>query len=327
MKMMTWMKFKLALVLGTAVLLTGGIVGVALSSDKTQRPPGDIVVFFKQAISAPPDVESFVAGQRDLRPQDYVALITKLQGPAAASHITGDRGAMRFYSGARAGTNYFLRSFVNSNSPYVPNENGFISGHAGTTSYEFSKNSISYGFGSNAITGGVRALLGMVRQVLDMGVGEMNPDTVVWNGNEFSAQTDYGATRYGELELSNNLPSSLKIGMGGNFLNSPPYRTIQYIYPDPPTALGGFPCKIIMSGETEEGLKPSMEIVLQSIHLAARPIHVEFFSPDKFKTAAILLTNIYTDAGLFVYRKDGKMVLISNQNGKTVAIPRSPFQK
>jgi hypothetical protein len=102
---------------------------------------------------------------------------------------------------------------------------------------------------------------------------------------------------------------------------------IEYIYPDPPASLNGFPCKIIISDQTKNGLSPEKEIVVQSIHLAARHLPADFFSESKFKTAAIIHTNIYTDGGLYVYGSDGKTYLISNQNGKTIAIPGSPFAK
>ncbi len=318
-KIMTWVKLKLALVLGTTVLLTSGVVAIALLEDKSQPEPKDLVDFFKQAISSPPDIESFVASQRSLRPPDLPAQM--MQFLKSATNRIADVGTMQFYSGARAGTNFFLsiQQYADSQRTVVQ-----TSGRAGTTVYQINQNAISYGFGTNAMTAGVQSLFTLVRQILDMGLGGLNPESVVWDGNQFSSQSDYGPAMYGELEFSNHLPFILRISHGKG---SPPFETVEYTYPDPPTALGGFPRKIVLSGQTDDGLKPSIEIELQSVHLAARPLPVGFFSEARFKTAAIIYTNIYTEAGLFVYGNDGKTFLISNKKGKTVAIPSSPFPK
>jgi len=313
MKLMTWMKIKFALGFGTAILLTSGLVAVAVSGDKTQHTPKDLTAFFKQAISSPPDVEYFIAGVHPLG-----------DPPIINGRKLVQKEYFAFFDGARAGTNFFLRGIANTNSPAMLHRGGSINGRAGSTHYYFTANSVSYMIGTNIMNRINASEFRTTRQFLNMGLAEIEPGSVVWSGSEFTAVNNNGEARYGVLEVLNNLPHTLTIRTEKD---SPPLTTIEYTYPNPPNAGAGFPTRMVMTSQTKEGLKPSVEVVLHSVHLAPRPLTVDFFSEAQFKTAGIVATTRYSNEVVFVSGKDGKMYSISNMNGKTVAIPSSLVPK
>jgi len=319
---LAWMKFKMALLPGAAVLLAASLAVMAYAPGSGQKTPGDLVAFFKQAISSPFEVDSYVAGQRSLQPQEILA---ELKANLAANSNTvtiGDPGEMRYCTGASAGTNFFKAMLVNGDSAQAQIDHSFVVGRGGDICYEFGLNSISYGVGSNSFVTGTDMQLISVRQDLDMGLGDVNPASVVWSGNEFGALNERGLAYYGELVVSNNRPFILNVRQekGG-----PIFKAIEYSYPDPPDRLGGFPAKMTLyspaynlAGHSNGSLKPSNEIVLKSVHLATRHLPVEFFNPDRFKTAAIRYTNIYRDAEIFIPGKNQTMFPISYKDGKPV---------
>jgi len=335
MQTMTWMKVKVLAGIAATVLMTGGGIFFAFEYYESKQPPIDPIVFFRAAIASPPDVEFFVAGQRDLQPQETLAELIKLVGQKAASHESGDRGAMHYSSGARSGTNFYLLTIKDPKAPQHPSE-GFVVGRDGSNAYEFSANAISYGYGSNSLVSGVETFSGLTRQLLDMGLGGIEPSSVVWNGNQFSASSilensRYGRSEYGRLEISNNLPFRLTISRERD---GPSEEMIEYTYPKPPALLGGFPSKMVFLDTTEDGLKPSLEIMLYSVRLAKRRLPVDYFIADKFKTAAILYTNIYQDAGLYISGRRGingkimgGMFAVTNINGKLKSTPTAPIKK
>jgi hypothetical protein len=87
------------------------------------------------------------------------------------------------------------------------------------------------------------SLFNLIRQIIDMGLSDIEPQSVRWDGDHFSALNIDNKPRYGVLVLSNNLPFILKVS---NKLDSSPLGMIKYIYPDPPTSCGGFPSRIII---------------------------------------------------------------------------------
>ncbi len=253
MKTMTWMKFKFPLAISAVVLVTGGLVTVALSGQKPQQVPIDAVAFFKQAISSPLHVDSFIAGQRSLRSLEDLAqlaqLIAKLDDPGNKKTSDSQESLQKakkmqlenFYAGARAGSDYFLRYISSPTTPQIPAENASIIGRAGTVFYQVGKNNVSYGSGTNAFVSSVNSSFNLVRQFLDMGLADVEPESVVWTGNQFTALNQFGKSRYGDLEISNNLPVAINVSSGKN---SPIYMRIEYQYPNPPASLAGFPAKI-----------------------------------------------------------------------------------
>lgn len=248
-------------------------------SNQTDNP----VVFFKQAISAPPDVEKYALMQQSIGSNSFLC-----------------------FTGARAESNYYLQQLSGSNALDASSIVS-IAGRSGITEYERSPNSISFGVGSNGLTGGVGVLFTLTRQFLDMGLSEIGPESVKWNGDSFTATNGNGAFRYGELIISNGLPSRLEIGVAKG---STPYKVIDYTYPDPPLSLNGFPAKMLISGESGGTLIPQVEVQFYSVKLAAKPLSDEFFSATQFVTPRILYTNLYSNSDLYGQLRRGKTVTL-----------------
>lgn len=271
---LTWLL--LVSCLSAVVLMTS-----ASANDSTERT-GDLVIFFKRAVSVPPDVETFTASQRLIESE-----------------------SISYYVGARAGSNYILQIVANSNALVNLSERQLITGRSGVGAYEFTQNAVNYGIGSNALTGGVGTLFTLTRQFLDMGIGTIEPESVKWEGNTFTAMDIYGRSQYGELEISNGLP--LRLGIS-NAKGSPPYKMVEYTYPDPPTSLNGFPSKMAISGKSEGKLKPFGEVLFYSVQLATQPLSDNFFAAAQFAGPNIMHTNIYSNSDLYVGNSHGQMV-------------------
>jgi hypothetical protein len=251
------------------------------SKADTAETTNDLVTFFKQAMSSPPDVENYVVGQR----------------------VFGEGDTM-FYNGARSGSNYFLKILSASNAPVNLDQADAIAGRSGSSAYWVSQNAVSYGIGSNGLTGNVEQNFFMAQQFLSMGISE-TASGVKWSNNTFTA-TVWGHPRYGELSISNGIPSRLEISLAKG---SPPYKVVEYTYPDPPTALSGFPSKMKNSSTGPNGkLKSFCEIQFYSIQLAARPLYSNFFASAQFIGPNILHTNVYSNADLYVQTKRGRTV-------------------
>src|ERR1041385_5587178 len=90
-------------------------------SENTTNSSADLVIFFKQAICSPPDVERFNASQE--------LVSSKL---------------ISYYIGARAGSNYFLQIVSNSAAFAGVGQPQPVAGRSGTNVYEFSQNAVSY---------------------------------------------------------------------------------------------------------------------------------------------------------------------------------------
>jgi hypothetical protein len=287
--------------------------------DTLTNVPGDPVDLFRNAISSPPDVESFIAGERCLiKPE-------QLPNGLPADQKESILAAMQmwqYYQGSRAGSNYFLRAIESANSPDTVAKSGLIAGRAGDKAYQFSLNSISYAKGTNATTANVNNLFFLVRQFLNMGLAEIEPESVVWSGNQFRALNYDRVPRYGRLELSNGLPSRLLISIQKE---SPPIKIVEYTYPGQSTFPGGYPSAIRISG----GDGPSVEIIVQSVQIAAQRLAEDFFSEAKFKGTNITHVNIFSNNVTLVSDKQGKMIKLPKNLVKGEAYPQlhSDFEK
>jgi RNA polymerase sigma factor (sigma-70 family) len=305
LKIMNWAKFKSAIAIGTVVLITGGFVTVALSGQKPQQVPLDTVDFFKQAISSPLHVDSFIVGQRSLMSPEELGRLAQIihQGPAAESttplnpqEILEEAKKMQmehFYAGARAGSDYYLRDISSPNTPNIPAENVSVIGRAGSVFYQVGENNYLYGSGTNAFVASVNASFNLVCQFLDIGSADIEPESVVWTGNQFTATNRYGISRYGELEISNNLPFALNISKQKNL---PAFTRVEYQYPNPTASLGGFPAKMKLFSISKGGQKPDLEITLYSVHISDKLLPHDFFIADQFKTAKTIYTNAYINS-------------------------------
>jgi hypothetical protein len=157
----------------------------------------------------------------------------------------------------------------------------------------------------------VDALFNLTRQFLNMGVSEIEPESIIWNGNVFVGKSGRGSDRYGELTISNNVPYRMEISMAKG---SPPYKAIKYTYPEPVALFAGFPSKMVISTIADSGLKPSdlkpvAELTFEYVQLATQRLSDDFFSNQQFIGPSVTHTNIYSNSVLYVQNlKSGKMV-------------------
>jgi hypothetical protein len=261
-------------------------------SDEATNPPVDQVIFLKQSISSPPDVEMFVAGQRILQPPYLPPSFEPIQWSTKT----------QYFEGARSGTNFYIRAVEYPDSANLV-QIGSRTGRAGDFIYSIGKNEISRGIGSNAMSGDINAQFVLINQFLNVGANDIKPDSVVWNGNSFTAKSNRGEDRYGELHISNDMPISLELKTSPV---SPPYKEMNYTYPDAQTSLSGFPAKmVILSRHNKSGdLQPSLEITFLQVKLATQQLPQAYFSESRFMGPEIIYTNVYSNKD--VYGMDSK---------------------
>jgi hypothetical protein len=290
-------RFTLALT-ARLVICAGWVSLVACSQAATNSPASDdLVSFFKQAITSPPDVEDFVGSARTLRVSDL---------PASFRSDTNFQ-AVVFYQGARAGTNFFLRR-LNDRALAPASAPPLVTvGRETTNIYEVNRTTITYGIGNSPIAIPNSLSFNLLCHFLDMGLIELRSETVEWQENQFRAVDTRGARIFGKLEISNSLPASLKIA--GTETGNPD-KVYLYSYPEPATALGGFPGKVTILTQTEHGLAPLSEFELSSVRLAPEHLQKAFFTPLRFTGPTIIQTNLYSNADLYVSLKNGKMMKV-----------------
>ena len=90
------------------------------------------------------------------------------------------------------------------------------SGRAGSNSYQINENALvrtSETLESNRknpIAAFAESSYDTIRQIFNMGIGEMRPESLVWEGNAFSALRGAGVPFYGRLVISNGLPFAVE---------------------------------------------------------------------------------------------------------------------
>lgn len=131
----------------------------------------------------------------------------------------------------------------------------------------------------------------LISQFLHMGLGDIDPNTVSWKGSELVARNWHGVSEYARLDISNGLPWKLTFRWKAG---APPFKTINYVYPDSISSLSGFPATITISTLLNGGLRPFLEITFSSVRLAEHPLPKEFFSPSRFITASTVYTNVFS---------------------------------
>ena len=256
-------------------------------SGETTNVSDDPISFFKRAISSPPDVEKYIASQRSI-----------------------PSGSANYFVGARAGSNYFMKFISDTDALRNLNKANIIVGQSGANAYQIGQDNVSYGIGSNPLTSNSELLLRKTRQFLDMGITEIDPESVRWEGNSFTATMRGRFARHGELSVSNGLPYRLFISVAKD---SPPYKMVEYTYSNPPPPLSGFPSKMVISGNSDGKLIASEEIQIYSVQVAKRPLSDNFFTAAQFIATNIIATNIYSNTDLYVV----------NRRGQTVKLPDS----
>ena len=276
--------------------IISGCLFVLSSNAATNTPtPDDLVTFFKQTVKSPPDVEAFVGIARNLRTSDL---------PASFANKTFQRET--FYEGARAGTNFFLRRLNDRLSPAVDPSNT-IYGREATNIFLIYDTTITSAIGTNSKVIQNDLFFGLLSHFLNMGLIKIRPGSVEWENNQFHAADIHGEDIFGRLEVSNNLPVQLAIARtkGGS-----PYKEYKYFYPEPTTALSGFPRKVVLLTSNGHGLSPLSEFELSSIHLAEKPLSNGFFSHLKYTGPTIMHSNLYSNADLYVSLENGNMMKV-----------------
>jgi len=270
-----WLAFGFPCLAALCVSLAFGAHAQSVTSSSA-----DFAAFFKCALSSPPDVEMYSVSQRDIA-----------------------NNTVSYYVGARASSNYFLSILTSSNALSDLRQRQLITGRSGSGGYELSQNAVSFGFGTNGLTSEVEMLFGLTRQFLDMGVGEIRPESVRWKEDAFTATDSHGHPMQGRLETSNGLPTRLEVSN-----TKGPYKVIEYVYPNPPTSYGGFPAKMTISGVSKHTFEPDVEVLFYSVKLARHPLAESYFSVAQFVGSNILHTNIYKNGELYVQNRRGDMV-------------------
>ena len=261
----------------------------------------EIVAFFKTALSSPPDIEYYLVSRHQLRDR------------RASSGKNAER-APQFWHGARAGANYFLCAAGSGKEPLAISASPMVVGRHGSGAYQLSANTItlthdqSGRFPGHPLHGVARGFYDSVNQDLSMGLGVISQSGVAWNGNAFEGSLN-GKAVYGELQLSNGLPSRaiMSSRKGG-----PPFKACTYSYPSPPSAFAGFPANILISTLSKDDLLPYLEISFLKVRVAESRLAESFFSETQFLTTNIFHKNIVSNAVLFAVSSNGNLITLNS---------------
>jgi hypothetical protein len=267
-----------------------------------------LLAFFRAAVDSPPDVEYFLATKHTLR--------DRRKGGVAAGPIQ----PRQLFEGGRSGTNFFLRELTTTNGVDWAGDVRSVVGRQGLKTYYLNANALVYSYdhpettSRDFVAGLGEAFYIMVNQFLNMGLPDVQPGTVVWDGLDFSARRAAEVPVFGHLELSNAAPRRLLLSA---VKDGDPFMAIDYSYPDPPFKLSGFPTKVTISSLSSNGLLPFMEIGILKVKLASAPISESFFGEGKFITRNILHTNFFS----------GEVLMTTLPGGKVVKAPLPVHQK
>lgn len=260
------------------VVKIGAIIAYSLTlsisrAETMAQSPTNRVAFFKQAMSSPPDIEKFVAKRTNL-------ILPK-----------SDPRLYEYLEGALSGTNFYVHFLPDPGQPADSNHLGTISARVGSSTYELGGHGIVYGVGTNALTEDVRVQFSLTRQILCMGAGEIEPGTMVWNGDDFTAKNVFGKNVHGSLQVSNNLPLRTEFFLAGEQL---PYQTIEYTYGTSADSFAGYPASFLINLKSTKGLLPIAEVEFKSVLLATQRLDPSFFSPSRL-SGAVTYTNAYSN--------------------------------
>ena len=282
-------------------------------SDEITNAPIDLVSFFKQAISSPPDIEKYVAKRTNLlRPM-----------PGSAYSSSNGSSSFQYYEGALSGTNFYLRYLPDPNQPTGINQLGTISARAGSSTYELAGHGIVYGVGKNGLTEEVQVQFSLSRQILCMGAGELEPGTIKWNGSEFTAKNIFGKDVHGSLQISNDLPFRAEFNLS-NELN--PYKAIVYTYPSPADHFSGYPAHFLISYNNTEGLTPMAEIEFKSVQVATQQLSAAFFNESRF-AIDVEFTNVFSNSDFYASKTKSKELVKLNSYLESGGLTNSNSRK
>jgi hypothetical protein len=272
----------------------------ATHSQSTTNSSEKIISFFKQAMSSPFDVEEFIGTERILHEVSLPGNSKPFQPPV----IT--------YRGSRSGSNFFLVSFSGTNQLRQS-----VAGRRDAETYTVNKNTLNRSIGPgtpqspNQIPVMGNVIYMYVCQFLNMGMSDLVPETVAWHENEFEATTAFGNRVYGMLEFSNGLPSRLTVSSGKG---APAERIRSYVYPNPPTSLGGFPSQIIFWRRERANWTPGSELTLMSVKMPSNALGADYFASAQFVNTNIKYLHIESN-GLMYNVKTGRLVQLASPKG------------
>ncbi|MEI2727429.1 MAG: hypothetical protein V9H26_29210 [Verrucomicrobiota bacterium] len=266
----------------------------AATDDKVET----ITASLKRTIQSPPAIEEFEVSCRDLRSRIPAKLM-----PTNAVDITP---AVQVFTGSRSGANFFLEQ------KNIPKN---IVGRMETNSYNIVPNAVYFGFvgtdstnqyAGNRISQSSEGSFRLVTQFCQMGLGDIAPGSITWDGDSFVGLDTSGRTQYGSLEISNNVPFKLAVRWKKG---EPPFKTIDFVYPEDGGEFGGFPKKVVISTLFEDGLNPFLEIVYEKVRLAPGQLPKDFFNPTKFISAEVVYTNIWSRSNLTSISPNGSVTV------------------
>jgi len=231
--------------------------------------------------------------------EKFVAKRTNLVLPESDSRF------FQYYEGALSGSNFYLHFLPDPSRSADSNHLGTISVRVGSSTYELGGHGIVYGEGTNALVDNVRVQFSLARQILCMGAGEIEPGTLEWKGDEFTAKNVYGKNVHGSLQVSNNLPARTEFFLGDE---QAPYKTIEYTYGSPADSFGGYPARFLINLLSTKGLVPAAAIEFKSVLLAKQQLDPGFFSPSRL-TGSITYTNAYSNAVFYASASKSKNLI------------------
>ena len=307
-------------------LLFGLPIALRAADEKAPNRTDDLVAFFKRAINSPPDVEHFIACQQVHYP---CGMPPEIAAELTRRGVNAKKPQPPFYfEGALSGGNFYVFDLTNAIGGFDPRR--LVTGRAGSNSYQIGFNVLrrtqedAEAHPENPVARWSKGQYNLINQLFQMGIGGLKAGTVVWDGNEFTAESDGRVTMYGELVISNGLPFALKVSTQKGGL---PYEILNYVYPDPPFSLQGYPRKIVRTMLSEGRWQPCDEFTLFEIQLAEHPLGEEFFREAQFVTTNVQLITVYSNGAFFAILPEGKAVKTPLAGDRMAEKPWSPVHR
>jgi hypothetical protein len=260
----------------------------------------DLVQFFKHAINSPPEVEHFIASQAILGPRELPpALAAELRSKGAG---IDQPPQPYFFEGASSGDNFFLIDRTNAVQGTGSFDGmRFVTGRSGSNSFQVGINALRLTSENanlspeNPVARWSEANQGLLKQLLQMGVGGLKVGSVRWRSNQFEGESTSGIPIFGELAVSNGLPSDLRLSSTKGGI---PYNILSYVYPVPPAKLGGFP-RTMRSVRGANEIHPRDEFTIYDLRIAKTPLSEAFFDSHRFTTHEVQWTNIFSNRSYY----------------------------
>lgn len=265
--------------------------------DSTNREI-NLVSFFKEAINSPPDIEKYLAKRTNLQLPTQNGLV--LSNSSSSS--------FQYLEGAISGTNFFLKRLSGPSERAGSNHLGTISARSGSSTYGIGGNGLIQGIGKNGLTDDIQAQFRLSRQVTGMGAGEIEPGSVRWDGNNFTAKNTLGKDIHGSLEVSNNLPLRMEVTLANATL---PYKAIDYTYAIQSDSFSGYPAKFLISYKSTNGLKPLAVVEFESMRIAPQDLQEDFFAASRFSDR-VSYTNVYSNSDFYASHSKTKRLVKAN---------------